>query len=216
MTQNSTGTSPTGASPTGASPTGASPQSQSQVPVSHEMFMRYDKARLAYDWKMTEDAPVIVILESQVPELISSTQRDVPETLERSSKTLFAAMRSMQGAKSKEWNEAATCALAEKFNAVVLEIKNGGYLECNPAFIQEALGLVSEIEKIALATSISLPIKGLFSQSRILIKEIQKQSEIFIVLQALLDTAKKDPNGNWVSASDKPIAPGQVQIPVGG
>jgi len=190
------------------SPTGTSP-------ISHEMFMRYDKAKKAYEWKLTDDSPVIPILESQVPEVISSTKKDVPEMLERSFKSLSEGMASIVPENGgHEWGVIGD--LVKKFNAAVLEIKNGGHLECNPAFIQKAVAEVSEIEKIVLATSISLPIKKLFSDSRVLINEVQKQSNIFIVLNALLDAAKKDPKGNWVSASDKPITPGQITIPVGG
>jgi hypothetical protein len=190
------------------------PQLDPESPITHEIFMRYDRAKKSYAWKLDESALPIVILEDQVPTLLDGVKKGVPEMIERALRSLSSGME-LIATENISPERSAIEESIKNLNGVLVEIKNGGFLESNPSLIPKALHLSVNIEKIILAASVSPAAKKLFSDSRILIKDVENKFEIFIVLKILLDAAKKDLEGKWVSACDKPLVPGQAKIQVG-
>jgi hypothetical protein len=189
-------------------------QSDQKSLITHEIFMRYDKVGKSYVWKLDESASPIVIPEDQVPTLLDSVKKDTPEMIERALRSLSSGIE-LIATENISHKRSAIEESIKNLNVVFVEIKNGGFLESNPSLIPRALHLSVNIEKIILETSASLAAKKLFSDFRTLIKDVENKFEIFIVLKILLDAAKKDPEGKWVSACDKPLVPGQAKIQVG-
>jgi hypothetical protein len=191
------------------------------VPVTHEMFMRHSKETRAYEWRLTDDSPIVTIPEDRVGELVESVKNGVPALLDTLLTLHLPKISEYVHNEFPSKKENLVPAIGELIG-IVKSLKEKWSKKEGHGIIERARLISLDIEKFVSSgrsekqnLPISSDIMALFSCPRTYIEGVKKQSEILIVILALIDAAKKDPKGQWVSASDSPMVPGQVKIPVG-
>lgn len=153
------------------------------IPVTHEMFMRWKKDEHVFEWRFNEQAECVRIPEDAAGSVIESIREKINQCSDMILKGLVGDLPPVLVHISAFLRSAKTTGkVSEKDVSSILKDMSYG-------------GLTKEVSAIFEAT-----------------KAIIKELNSLTLMTMLFDAAKNDPNGNWVSASDDPIVPGQLKI----